>query len=294
MRRLCALLVFAAAGAGLIAAERSQATFRAQADSVRVDVAVLDRGRPVTGLKAADFELFDNGVAQEIADLGQEELPIDVTIALDVSDSVSGPVLEQLRRSIQQLRGDFRPRDRLSLVTFNMRIKRILDFNDPRSAADAALGQIRAGGSTAMFDTIAIALAAPASPGRRQLVVLFSDGEDSNSITDPGVLLEVARRTTPTLDIVLAGRDGNAAASAGSARVQSLTALTRETGGVVEMVRPGDSLSSQFRRLFAEFRSSYVIHFVPRGVERAGVHTIDVRVKRPTLTVRARRAYSFR
>jgi len=43
-----------------------------------------------------------------------------------------------------------------------------------------------------------------------------------------------------------------------------------------------------------DFRSSYVLFFTPRGVERAGPHTLEVRVKRPGVEVRARRGYIWR
>jgi VWFA-related protein len=296
--RLLVGVVFA--GNALVFARPQTPAFRATADSVRVDVAVLDRGRPVTGLAASDFVLLDNGTPQEIADFSREQLPIDVTIALDISASVRGDVLEQLRRSVQQLRADLRTNDRLKLLTFNMRIKRILDFGAPASATDEALAGIRAFGSTALLDTIAVSLAVPAVAGRRQLVVLFTDGEDSNSVTDQDLLFDVVRRTTPTLDLVLAsarlisGVVTTPATPTLVARTQFLTALARESGGTVESVDAGENLSARFRRLLADFRASYVMHFVPRGVERTGVHTIDVTVKRSGLSVRARRAYSWR
>jgi len=130
-------------------AQSPQATFRGRADFVAVDVAVRQRGRPVSGLAASDFELFDNGKPQEIADLSYEKLPIDVTIALDISSSVTGDVLDQLRRSVGQLTSDLGAGDRLRLLTFNTRISRLMDFTAPVSGADAAFSQIRAIGGTA-------------------------------------------------------------------------------------------------------------------------------------------------
>ena len=111
-------------------------------------------------------------------------MPIDLTVALDTSDSVSGAVLTQLRRSVQQLRADLRAEDRLKLLTFNMRVRRVFDFAEAAAAADAALARVEASGSTSVYDTIAVALTAPAAPGRRQLVVVFTDGDDSTSISD--------------------------------------------------------------------------------------------------------------
>jgi Ca-activated chloride channel family protein len=281
-------------------AQSQQPTFRGRADFVSVDVSVRQRGRPVLGLTAGDFDLFDNGTPQEIADVSYERLPIDVIVALDVSGSVTGAVLDQLRRSVQQLQADLDTRDRLKLLTFNMRIKRILDFAAPAAATDASLFQVAPSGSTAVFDTIAVALTAPTVADRRRLVVLFSDGDDSSSITDPKMLFDVARRTTPTLDVVLASSLGTGAGvssrsiPAVAALRQMYTELTRETGGVVESVSESGNLSTAFRRVLNEFRSSYVLHFVPRGVERAGLHTLEVRVKGKGADIRARRAYSWR
>jgi hypothetical protein len=51
-------------------------------------------------------------------------------------------------------------------------------------------------------------------------------------------------------------------------------------------------LTAAFRRAVDQFRSSYVLHFTPTGVERAGFHTLEVTIKgRPRLTVTARRGY---
>ena len=90
------------------------------------------------GLKASDFEIFDNGVPQKILDIGYEKLPTDVTVLLDVSESVTGPMLNELRRGVRQLREGLESRDRLKLVTFNMGIRRLADFAGPAVSADAA------------------------------------------------------------------------------------------------------------------------------------------------------------
>ncbi len=293
--------VLAAAGGRPLAAQQAPtAAFRARADSVTVDVSVRERNRPVTGLRAGDFEVRDNGVLQAVSDLTYEALPIDVTMALDVSESVTGAVLEQLRRSVRELVRDLTPRDRFRLVTFNARISRALDFGAAAPAREAALDQLHPFGGTALFDAMAVALTASSVPDRRQLVVIFSDGEDSDSITEPATLLEIARRTTPTLSLMLASprlRSSGVTpppSPATVARTETYAQLARETGGIVESVDAGDSLSSAFRRMLTDFRSSYVLHFVPQGVEAAGFHALEVRVTRPGVEVRARHGYTWK
>ena len=275
-------------GSGRLVSAQNVPSFRGGADLVAIDVSVQQRGRPVTGLMAADFELLDNGVPQAVAQLAFETLPIDLTVAFDVSESVKGEVLAQLRRSVRELMQDLAPQDRFRLLTFNVRITRLVDFGAPASAIDAAFDRVRPFGATALRDAIAVALATVSPPERRQLVVAFSDGDDRSSVTSAEALLDVARHTTPTLGVVLAASNSPAA----SERVQAYTRLAKETGGFMELANADKSLGGTFRRLLADFRRSYVLYFTPHGVAASGVHTLDVRVKRPGVDVRARRGYS--
>lgn len=258
--------------------------FRASADLVAVDVAVHLRGRPVTGLSAADFELFDNGGPQPIVQVGYETLPIDVTVAFDASRSVSGSVLEDLRRSVRELTTDLLARDRLRLLTFNSRVSLLADFAGAPATVDEAFAHLVPWGNTAFFDALAVALATPAAPDRRQLVVAFSDGSDTASITTEVALLDVARHTTPTLVLVLA-----------SAKVPpAYERLVKETGGFAAVVERGRSLGSTFRKALVEFRQSYILYFRPGSAGGAGLHALEVRVKRPGVDIRARKNYVAR
>ena len=65
MTRLAVLALLAAVTC-LEPQEQSPARFRSTADAVRVDVQVRQGGRPVVGLTAADFELRDSKVVQQI------------------------------------------------------------------------------------------------------------------------------------------------------------------------------------------------------------------------------------
>jgi VWFA-related protein len=279
--------------------QEPQRTFRATADVVTVEVSVRRDKRSVVGLTAADFDVLDNGVRQQIDTVSYERLPIDVTIALDVSASVTGRVLEQLRRSVRQLQADLGPSDRLKLLAFNMRVLRLMDFRPSGSASEAALASMPATGSSAIFDTLAVALTASPSAGRRHLIIVFTDGKDSASVTDPDILVDVARRSTPTIAVVLATAFPDQPASTFGpvpfAAIRDVyDRLARETGGAVVYTRAEEDLSSTFRRVLSEFRASYVLYFAPRGVEGGGVHALDVHVRQPGVEVRSRRAYVWR
>jgi VWFA-related protein len=276
--------------------------FRAGADVVSVEASVRRDRRAVTGLKAADFELLDNGVPQQISDVSYEKLPIDVTVLLDTSASVTGAALDRLRSALSQLRRDLGTRDRLRLLTFNMRVQRLIDFGDPAAVTDKALASLGGAGSSAVFDSLAVALSGATPPGRRHLVVLFSDGQDSSSISDAETVLDVARRSTPTVSVVLssATRQRPASLLRNSTKLGSSTVgdvadlIASETGGFVATITPEEDVSSTFRRVLEQFRTSYVLYFTPTGVERQGSHTLEVRVKNAKAEVRARRGYIWR
>jgi VWFA-related protein len=184
-----------------------------------------------------------------------------------------------------------------------MQIRRLADFEAPAAAADAAFASLSGLGSSAIFDSVAVQLAAPALEGRRHLIVLFTDGEDSSSISDPDTLFDVAKRTTATVDIVLASTAPERSNATPFARASGRPPITvgrmydqlaRETGGRVVATKAGDSLASTFRRTLADFRASYVLYFTPQGVAASGAHAIDVRVKQDGTEVRARRGYVWK
>ena len=275
-------------------------TYRASADSVGVDVSVRRNGRAVAGLTAADFVVLDNGVAQQVTGVIYEKLPIDVAVALDVSSSVTGAVLDQLRQAVRELEAGLAPQDRLKLIGFNMRVALLADFAPAASHASSELDGLIGGGSSSIFDAVAVALSTPVPADRRQMVVLFTDGDDSSSITSAATLLEVARRTTPTVFVVLSAPPavllGKPVVTAREAAMQQVyLRLATETGGALTSLARDATLSSTFRRSLDEFRASYVLHFAPTGVARQGAHTLSVRINRPgPFDVRARAGYVWR
>ena len=285
-------------------AQRSQTpTFKAGTSGVTVDVSVRDaRRRAITGLQRQEFEVYDNGVLQQVNEVSYGKLPIDVTVALDVSASVSGSLLDRLRKGIGQLMNDLGREDRLKLILFNMRVARTIDFTRDVKAVEEAIRGARAGGGTALLDTLSVALVSSSHPDRRQLIVVFTDGSDSSSITGNSTLTSVAQRTRATLTFVMPGTirptitSGNRVitlpiAPLFSAPSPIVTTLARETGGTILPVGSGSDLSAAFRGVLNDFRSCYVLYYSAQGVDRDGYHAIEVKVKREGAVVQARRGY---
>ena len=299
------------AGVGHAARQAQAPTFRSSANAVMVDVSVRDKNRKViSNLKAEDFEILDNGVAQTVDTASYGKLPIDVTVALDISYSVTGTLLERLRRGVTQLMQDLGKQDRLKLMLFNMRVNRVVDLTADTRAVDLALKAAAAGGSTSLLDAISVALVSSSTPDRRQLVMFFTDGSDSSSVSNPAAVTTVARRSRATLSFVMPSAAGlnitqtvmgnsstvtfRPSTTTSPVRVDNFyNTLARETGGTIMPVASGTDLSVAFRQVLNDFRSAYVLYFAAKGVEAGGYHTLDVKVKRPDMTVQARRGYWY-
>lgn len=311
--RPCFAVTFIAAAVVLSAAAPPQdpaqtPTFRSKTAGVMVDATVRDKTRrSITGLTAKDFHLTDNGVPQRVDDVSYGKLPIDITVALDVSHSVSGALLDRLRQAVMQLMDDLGKEDRLKLVLFNMRVRRIMDYTRDVKTVERAIRSATAGGGTSLLDAISVTLVSDSAPDRRQLAVFFTDGSDSTSTTSHDMVVTVAQRARATLAFVVpsAGRvisvTGTGATSfslptsaSASLRIPNhplLQSLARETGGTILPVGPSANLSSAFKSVLAEFRSAYVLYYTPRGVDREGYHRLEVTVNRENAQVQARRGY---
>jgi VWFA-related protein len=262
--------------------------FRLTTDAVRLEVFVRNREhKSITGLTAADFEVLDNDARQDIADITYGQIPIDVTVALDVSSSVRGRTLEDLRRAVGQLMRDLGKEDRLRLIMFTSRVNRAVDFTRDVEAVDKAIAAATAAGGTAVYDTLSVALVSASNTERRQLIVCFTDAADTNSTTSAEELITTAQRTRATLAFVLPPPPRGTITI--NPRERLVNQLIQETGG--SRFNIGTDLTSTFRRVLDDFRSAYVIHFRPRGVATGGFHPVKVSVRRPGATVLVRRGY---
>jgi hypothetical protein len=115
-----AVMVVAWACLGVVAlAERQQPPqFRTSVDVVELNVAVLDGRKVVANLTPADFEVTDNGVRQQVLSVTSENVPIDVTMVIDTSESVSEPLMRSMLSAINRIRERLRSTDRVSVITF--------------------------------------------------------------------------------------------------------------------------------------------------------------------------------
>lgn len=291
---VCAALV---AGSYRSPAGQDRPAFRAETTTVSVNVSVRDGNRPVAGLTAADFQLTDSGVSQRIGDVALESVPIDVTLVVDTSNSARAE-FDRFRKDTRRIASFLRAQDRLRLLTIDTYVHELLPMRPSRDVTvPDAIGP---GGMTSAYDAMATALMTRAGLDRRHLIVAMTDAWDTMSVLDADAVREVAGRSGAVLHIALTTEtSGEYNPFPGRSLyhdrdMDALRDATLRTGGDLHTAGTFAAVDAVdiFRKMFEDFRVSYMLHYSPAGVDRNGWHALKVTVpKFPKYSVRARQGY---
>ena len=269
---------------------------------------VTNGNAPVGGLTAADFQLLDNGVPQPFTIATGDPPPMDVIVVLDVSGSVAGKALDQLKVDVQRLNEQLHATDRLRLVTFARDVADV--FGLQPGGAPVPVDRITSGGMTSFYNALAAALMMSAAD-RPQLVFAFTDGRDDASVLDAGQIVSLAERSNAALYLAIVPGNDRIAVSGtvreqlaneysllrsigpylGGPNISALRTAAARTGGALYENPSNTQLPAIFKRVLDDFRSSYVLMFAPTSVARPGWHDLTVRVTNTKFSVRARKGY---
>ncbi len=294
MRLSVAVLV---AAVTYLQAQEQPARFRSRADAVRVDVQVRQGGKPIAGLTAADFEVRDSRVQQEIQAVAIEDVPVSLILALDTSSSVRGEMLEQLKAAAHAAIGALHDDDQAVLLTFSHRVQRPATLTRDRQALRSAVDRMQANGSTALRDAIFTATALREQAPGRVILLVFTDGVDTASWLDPRSVVNAALRS----DIVIYGVSTNPRQTRDQKSWYEdeqelfpgpfLDDLTDRTGGELLQVKGGAELARTFAKIVSDFKSRYLLTYAPKNVPAEGWHPIEVKLKNRRGDITARRGY---
>ena len=299
------LLVAAAGLAALAAAVAAQGppsaqspAFRAGVDIVSLNVTVTDGiNHYVTDLNEPDFQIFEDGVRQDVSFFSRREQPIALSLLLDSSAS-----MEDKLATLQAAAGDFirrlKPNDIAQVIDFDNRVEVRQVFTGSQPDLLAAIDRLSSGGSTSLHNAVYIALkelkrirAVTEQDVRRQALVVFSDGEDTSSLVSFDEVLDTAKRSeTSIYAIALRGAEVEPKGFREAEHVMRTLAL--ETGGRSFFPAKIEDLTGVYSQISDELASQYAIGYTSKNPRRDGAwRRIDVRVTRPNATARAKRGY---
>jgi Ca-activated chloride channel family protein len=173
-------------------------SFRTGVNLINVTVTVTDdRGRFVPGLKADDFEVYEDGERQAISQFDSERVPVSLGIALDTSGSMVGDKIDAAQQALNRFLFDLLgENDEVFLYRFDSRPDLVQGWTTDRADVSRALGKVKPVGGTAMYDTLAEAVPmAQRGTRRKKAIVVISDGNDTSSRIDVAELQQLIRET---------------------------------------------------------------------------------------------------
>lgn len=297
---------------------------RVTSNLIAVPVSVTDaNGQPVLGLTANQFRIEEDGRSQQIAQLGDpEQVPLDIALLIDVSASVEARFDFERKAAADFLRQVLKPGDRATIFAIDEKPR----FVQALAAADVAarkLMTLTAGrGFTAFFDSILAAekyLDQNSSQGRRRVIVVISDGDDTARILNVsvaqsrkgdmnliGVNAQIALMQKAQLDTQLEIQRGEVTfysinpsghtmhLNPRSARSQKgMERMAAATGGAAFLPASDLELPAIFQRIASEIRSQYLLQYYSDNKSGgAAFRRIKVTAPaRPELRLRAREGY---
>lgn len=287
------LLVLAAVGLGAAVLTAQQATFRTANLTVALYATVVDaNGRLVPDLEKEHFEVLDNGKPVPMTIFENAVQPIRVVVMLDTSGSMT-LYLELLKQAAEQFVIRLMPEDRARIGSFSDRIWISPQFTQNRDDLIRVLhNDIQFGNPTKLWDAVDDAMSALSKEQGRRVVLVFTDGEDSASrrADDDSVLARALQEEFMIYTIGLRTMVPGPAGQRESRPDRNLKKLSEQTGGgFVELNRATD-LGAAFTRVADELHRQYVLGFTPAALD-GKPHTLEVRVKVPGMTARARKSY---
>ena len=294
-----ALLAVPVAAATLAAQGPS---FRAGVELVSLNVTVTEgsSARFVTDLTQDDFDVFEDGVKQEVTFFTRSNLPVALSLLLDTSASMDTKLSTAQEAAIGFARR-LRAQDLAEVVDFDSRVNVLQLFTNEPAALEQAIKRTSAGGSTSLYNAVYIALkdlkkvvAKNTDEIRRQAIILLSDGEDTSSLLPFEEVIDLAKRSETAIYAI--GLGHSEAPSGGARGFKEaefvLRQFAQETGGRTFFPDNIADLAGVYAQISDELSSQYTVGYTSRNQKRDGAwRRVVVRVKRPSLVARTKQGY---
>ena len=280
-----------------IYAQDSDDVIRVETDLVPFEITVTDaQGKPVRGLKAEDFRLFENGVERQIdffeplkkADANR---PLSIVFALDVSGSMTRDELVKLRDALEifvKRLADYN--SYFAVMTFGMEVKTLQSFTNRPEKLEKTFDKLlreQVGLSTHAYDAVddAIRLLRKKSPTviRQKLpkraVILITDGFPVGDTVSPKTVIERANEAETTVySIILPSYSRLQKDKKPLLTPLEASGLLEKTGGRA-FYATENSFEPLFQSLAEEITASYILAFYPNADRRRDGKLHQIRIE---------------
>jgi Ca-activated chloride channel family protein len=254
---------------------------------VQVTTTVTDAsGVFVHGLTRDTFRVREDGVPQKLTAFAGENIPLEVVVAVDVSESMTD-AMPILKAAVRGFLAALRPADQVSLLAFNDNIFTLARRSTDPKVRLKAVDRLSPWGGTALYDAILTAIGTVGKqPGRRALVV-FTDGEDQNSVST--IRRVQTRLETSDATIFTIGLGRSVTNRVLAASLEHIASMSGGRAFVVDSVK---ELDKAFGAIVEELSHQYLLSYASSNEARDGSwRKIQVEVTDTSLRVRHRQGY---
>ncbi|MCS6805783.1 MAG: VWA domain-containing protein [Acidobacteriota bacterium] len=272
--------------------QSDQPDVRLTSDLVLLNLTVTgpDR-RYVRGLRADDFIVLEDGVAQQITTFSSQETPLAAAILLDVSGSMQ-QMVRIARGAARNFASKLRADDVFALYVFADQATQLQDFGSSPEL-DERIWSLQAEGYTALYDCIYLAAKDLSQrPERRRAILLLSDGADTKSSHTLDTCLRMASDAAVTIYAVNLTPPAHARRADSIAAAGVLQTLAEKTGGRYIDDPGGMRMYQAFEEILDELSHQYTLGYSPTPEKRDGKwHKIEVKATKPNISIRTRQGY---
>lgn len=264
--------------------------------SVRVDLVVIHatvstrRGAPVAGLQQEDFEIYEDGVRQNIRLFRHEDIPVTVGLVVDHSGSMR-PKIADVTAAARTFATSSNPADQMFVVNFNEYVT-AMPFARGVEELESAIASAPVTGQTALYDATLAAFAQLRAGDRdKRALVIISDGGDNASKSSLADVLRQAEKPDVLIYTIGIFDAENEDRNSGVLRQ-----LAQSTGGAAFFPGQRKEIIAACEQIAREIRSQYTIGYVSTNAKQTGGYrAIRVAVRSGpsggNLVVRARTGY---
>ncbi|HEY0462075.1 MAG TPA: VWA domain-containing protein [Pyrinomonadaceae bacterium] len=285
---LCAFIL-----ANFAFAQTDDEPIKVDSSVVIVNATITDaKGKPVSGLKKNQFQIFEDGKEQPIEFFESEKTPFAAVILLDSSGSMEQRVSLARSAAIQFL-DRLRTDDVTAIYNFDSKISLVQDFSNSRDIYEGVF-DIKANGMTILNDAIYKASEELAKrPEKRRAIIVLSDGADTRSGRSADKALKAALAVNATIYTVdmSSMESGNA-----RERMQNqgvLKNFAEKTGGKFVATPGGQAMREAFKGIVDELGIQYTLGYQPTNAAKDGKwRAIELKTSKTDLTIRTRKGYN--
>jgi Ca-activated chloride channel homolog len=275
--------------------QEDPSTISVSVDMVVLSATVRDRkGVLVSGLAKEDFQVYEDGIPQQIDCFSHEDIPVTVGLLIDNSGTMRTKRPEVIASALAFARSS-NPEDQMFVVNFNENVSFGLPdnmpFTDKVPQLEIALSRIAADGMTALYDALAAALDHLKKGNRdKKVLIVISDGGDNASKLKLDRVLAMAGQSDPIIYTLGIFDENNP-----ERNLQALKQLAKATGGESFFPDSAKDAIPICKRIAYDIRNQYSITYQPTNKKQDGNYRA-IRVTAGTqdgrrLSVRTRAGY---